>query len=159
MVKDAGASAGIGGNRCRRAWLKTLGEAYPLIGGGELKRVGRLQRDTLKEFQSLVGARSVESWARTHVPHSRALRGIGKCGFVTAVLYFATGERVVLDELGRQPAASARSLACARRRWRFFAQREMEAQCVGCKRICALVKFPDEGLSISFWERRSGNAR
>ncbi len=106
--------------------------------------ISRLQSTTLGEFQSLLRSGSFRNWVVEHEPHTRLLHSEGICGFISVLSYFATGEIALFEELEKVGDLQPAAVAGARKRWRFFGQREMDSQCVGCERICALVKYPDK---------------
>jgi len=68
---------------------------------------------------------------------------VGICGFISVLSYFATGEMALFEQISKEKGLARRDVAEARDRWRFFAQREMDAQCIGCQRICALIRYPE----------------
>ena len=109
-----------------------------------IEAVTRLQDTTLAEFQSLIHAGSFRNWVTEHEPHTRLLHSEGICGFISVLSYFATGEIALFEDLSEAPGLHRAAVNEARQRWRFFGQREMDSQCIGCERICALVKYPDK---------------
>jgi hypothetical protein len=54
---------------------------------------------------------------------------------------------VLFEELLKSKSLKAGAIAEARKRWRLFGQLEMDSQCIGCEKICALVKYPESALA------------
>jgi hypothetical protein len=144
MPRDIAGAALLHSARTKRKWISLLSRnkvMWPLTNIGA---VSKLQDTTLAEFQSLLQAQSFRSWVHKHEPHTRLLHSQGICGFISVLSYFATGELALFEELRQMKGLSRKSVSEARRRWRFFGLREMDAQCIGCEKICALVKYPED---------------
>jgi hypothetical protein len=144
MSRDVAGAVLLHAERTTKKWIGLLSRNAVMWPINNIDAISRLQRTTLAEFQSLLHSGSYRHWVAEHEPHTRLLHSEGICGFISVLSYFATGEIALFEDLqkieGLQPAAVAE----ARKRWRFFGQREMDCQCVGCERICALVKYPDK---------------
>ncbi len=130
--------------RIKRIWAQSLSKNAIFRRRLSCASLARFQDKTLEEFQTVLLSTSLKMWLRLHEPHSRELRGIGDCAFVSALSYFATGEQAIFAEVSRRRDIRKRVLMAGRRRWRFFAQREIDAQCNGCRTICALIRYPRE---------------
>jgi hypothetical protein len=126
-------------SRIKKAWLEGMALNRSLHPVRSLEEISTIQNLTLVEYLSLLEARSIREWSQAHEPHLRILRGVRGCGFVLALGYLATGERAVFSELEDSPVRADDGFPEARVRWRFLSQREMEAQCADCLRVCATV--------------------
>jgi hypothetical protein len=148
MPRDLAGAVLLHSARTKRKWIGLLSRnkvMWPLTNIGA---ISKLQDTTLTEFQSLLQASSFRSWVCEHEPHTRMLHSEGICGFISVLSYFATGELALFAELQQMKGLTRRSVSEARRRWRFFGQREMDAQCIGCEKICALVKYPESPSAL-----------
>jgi len=144
MSRDVAGAVLLHAERTTKKWIGLLSRNAVMWPLNNIGAISQLQSTTLGEFQSLLHSGSFRHWVLEHEPHTRLLHSEGICGFISVLSYFATGEIALFGDLreveGLQPAAVAE----ARKRWRFFGQREMDCQCIGCERICALVKYPDK---------------
>jgi len=144
MTRDVAGAILLHAEQTKKNWIGLLSRNAVMWPLNNIEAISRLQSTTLGQFQSLLRAGSFRHWVVEHEPHTRLLHSEGICGFISVLSYFATGEIALFEGLqgaeGLQPAAVAE----ARKRWRFFGQREMDSQCIGCERICALVKYPDK---------------
>jgi hypothetical protein len=144
MSRDVAGAVLLHSERTKKKWIGLLSRNAVMWPLNHIEAISQLQSTTLGEFRSLLHSGSFRHWVVEHEPHTRLLHSEGICGFISALSYFATGEIAIFEDLtnveGLQPAAVAE----ARKRWRFFGQREMDSQCIGCVRICALVRYPDK---------------
>ena len=74
------------------------------------------------------------------------MRELGRCGFPIALAYFVTGEQAIFNELISANTLWTPKVTDAKALWRFLAQREMQAQCDGCTKICAIVSHFDDAV-------------
>jgi hypothetical protein len=138
MSRDVAGAVLLHSERTKKKWIGLLSRNAVMWPLNNIDAISRLQSTTLGEFQSLL------HWVVEHEPHTRLLHSVGICGFISVLSYFATGEIALFEDLQKVEALQPAALAEARKRWRFFGQREMDSQCIGCERICALVKYPDK---------------
>ena len=157
MPRDVAGAVLLHSARTKKKWIGLLSRNAVMWPLNNIGAISRLQDTTLAEFQSLLRAASFRSWVRSHEPHARILHSEGICGFISVLSYFATGEIALFEGLLAFEGLEAGTITEARNRWRFFGQREMDSQCIGCERICALVKYPDTGSAehsdgLAAWE-------
>jgi hypothetical protein len=143
MSHDVAGAILLSSERTKTKWLGLLSRNAVMWPLNNVGAVSLLQDTTLGEFRSLLHSGSFRSWIVEHEPHTRLLHCEGICGFISVLSYFATGEMALFEELRNVEGLQEAAVTEARRRWRFFGQREMDSQCVGCERICALVKYPE----------------
>lgn len=143
MFRDVAGAVQMHEARTKKRWMGLLSRNAVMCSIGNPADIALLQATTLAEFDSLLRAASFRRWVLMHEPHARALHYIGFCGFISVLSYFATGEVAVFEGISRNRNLARPEVAEARSRWRFFAQREMDAQCIGCHRICAIIKYPE----------------
>ena len=145
MPRDVAGAVLLNSARTKKRWIGLLSRNAVMWPLNNIESISRLQDTTLAEFQTLLRAASCRSWVHSHETHTRILHGEGICGFISVLSYFATGEIALFEDLLGFEALPAAAITEARNRWRFFGQREMDSQCIGCERICALVKYPESG--------------
>ena len=119
-------------------WRELLQEHSRIAAASDAQLAALVDR-TLAEFLAALETESLSRWLCMHPAHTAALCGFGVCSLPAVIVYFATGEKVIMQQLGADRQAGAVSVMRAHDVWHFLAQREIESHCHACHRVCAFM--------------------